>query len=130
MSKRKIPETSREAFASLQPSEIKETYDGILNALSIIKEGTFEDIAKAMKCKPDKVWKRLSELHDKYDLIYRPGNKRVLKSKREGYTWMLTVAGEANAKVTEKAVPGKTVSDYSKSINKLSDPSRTQKTLF
>jgi hypothetical protein len=111
-------ETSREAFASLKPCEIKETYDGILNALSIIKEGTFEDIAKAMKCKPDKIWKRLSELHEKYGLIFRPGNKRVLKSGRPGFTWRLTIEGEENVKITDTALPGKSVSDYSKDILK------------
>lgn len=116
MTKNNPPQTSRDAYNSLEESELKKTYEGILSALAVIKEGTFEDIAKEMKCKPDKIWKRLSELKDKYLLIYRPGHKKFLKSRREGYVWRLTESGIANVKITEVVMPGKTVSQFSKDI--------------
>lgn len=119
MSNVKMPSTSIEAFHSLQSEEMKETYNGILNTLSAIKEGTFEDIAKGMKCKPDKVWKRLSELHEKYMLIYRPGGKKILKSGRKGFVWRLTDLGIENIGSVESILPGKTIADYSRSINKV-----------
>lgn len=117
---RKMPSTSIEAFRSLEDCEIKKTYEGILKSLSVIKEGSFEDVSKAMKCSPDKVWKRLSELHEKYLLIYRPGGKKVLKSGRKGYIWRLTDLGMEAAKSLESSLPGKTMSDYSRSIRSIS----------
>lgn len=119
MSKRKYPETSHDAHRSLKVAKVNETYQKILIALSIIREGTFEDIAREMKVEPDIVWKRLSELHDA-GKIYRPGNKRPLKSGRQGYTWMNVTPGVSSKKVTERAMPGKSVSDYSKEITQLS----------
>lgn len=119
MSKRKLPETSQDAYRSLKVAKVRETYQKILFALAVIKEGTFEDIANEMKVEPDIVWKRLSELHDA-GKIYRPGNKRPLKSGRMGYTWMLINPGVSPKKVTEKSMPGKTVADYSKKIKQLS----------
>lgn len=116
MGKRKNPETSNEAYRSLKAVEVRETYKNILFALSIIKEGTFEDISRQMNVAPAVVWKRLSELADD-GKIYRPGNKRPLKSGRNGYTWMLITPGIAPAKVVEMSLPGKTVSDYSKKIS-------------
>lgn len=127
---KKLQETSLEAFRSLEDCEIKKTYEGILRSLSIIKEGTFEDIAKSMKCSPDKVWKRLSELHEKYMLIYRPGGKKLLKSGRKGFVWRLTDLGVENAGSAESTLPGKTIADYSRSINKVSQSIHQQDSLF
>lgn len=85
--KRQLAETSIEAFKSLDPRELNETYRQILYALDEIGEGTFEDIASFLKCAPGKIWKRMSEL-GKMELTYRPGNKRKLKSGKMGFTWM------------------------------------------
>jgi|SRR5688572_18351459 len=115
MGKRKNPETSQAAFKSLDPDKLNERYTLILEALAKIKEGTFEQIAKAAGLKDEVVWKRLSELAVKR-MIYRPGNKRKLKSGREGYTWMLV--GEVAEKLQgrERVLAGKSVSDISKEI--------------
>lgn len=115
MTKRKNPETSNEAYRQLKHERVRETYQKILFALSIIKEGNFEDISKQAGLKPEVVWKRLSELHAD-GKIYRPGNKKPLRSGRLGYTWMLIQPGIAPAKVVEMALPGKTISDYSKEL--------------
>lgn len=87
--KRKNPETSIDAYKSLDPQQLNETYRQILSALDSLGEGSFEDIAAFLKEPPAKIWKRLGEL-GKMELIYRPGNKRMLKSGRMGFTWMRT----------------------------------------
>lgn len=115
MGKRKNPETSNEAYRSLKAVEVRETYKNILFALSIIKEGTFEDISRQMNVAPAVVWKRLSELCND-GKIYRPGNKRPLKSGRCGYTWMLITPGVTSAKIVELRLPGDSISTYSKRI--------------
>jgi predicted transcriptional regulator len=85
--KRKNPETSIEAYRSLDMGRINERYRKILAALGSIKEGTSEDIAEFMGVEPEVVWKRLSELM-RMGLIYRPGNKRKMESGKMGFTWM------------------------------------------
>jgi hypothetical protein len=114
MAKKNIPQTSKDAHASLKAEEIREMYRRILEALRLIKEGHMEDIAAACHVKPEKVWKRLSEMRD-MGLIYRPGNRKVLQSGCTGYTWRL-VGDEPTEPVTEKSLPGKSVADYSKQI--------------
>ena len=89
MSERKNPETSNEAYRSLKVSELNETYRLILSALSVLGEGTFEDISAYLKVDKSRIWKRMSEL-ERMQLVYRPGNKRLLKSGRNGFTWCLT----------------------------------------
>lgn len=117
MPKRKNPDTSKEAYNSLDPSQLAEIYQKILYALSQIGEGTFEDIAQALRIEKSRVWKRLSEL-SKADLIYRPGNKKPLKSGRLGYTWRLTDKSLPKTSVAERALKGKAVVDYSRKLIK------------
>lgn len=95
-----IPDTSREAFQQLDPSKLGETYRSILYALSKLGEATTEECAAFMRIDHAKLWKRYSELA-KMGLIYRPGNKRLLRSGRNGFTWRLT----SNALPTTKAAP-------------------------
>jgi predicted ArsR family transcriptional regulator len=121
MTKRKNPETSNEAYRSLKLADIKIIKQKIIAALEEIKEGTFEEIAQQMNVIPDKVWKRLSELAADRR-VYRPGNKRPLRSGRMGYTWKILVPGETPQKVTESVMPGPSISDFSKKL--------TQKDLF
>lgn len=114
MAKRNVPQTSKDALASLKSEEIQEMHRRILEALRLIKEGTWHDLAVAMKEKPERIWKRLSELKEK-GLIYRPMTRKALPSGRTGFTWRL-VGDESTAPVTEKALPGKSISDYSKKL--------------
>lgn len=85
MAKRKNPATSNEAFQSLDPSKLRETYRNILYALSRLGEATTEECAAYLKMEHSKLWKRYSELHE-MNLIYRQGNKRLLKSGKNGFT--------------------------------------------
>lgn len=127
---RKNPETSLAAFKSLQSEEMIKTYNDILAALSILGEGTTEEVAKVMKCHPGKVWRRFSELHEKYKLIHRPGTQRVLKSGRKGYTWKLNPEVEPLITTVERILPGKSVSDYSKAFNQPAPSNNTIERLF
>lgn len=100
MPERKIVETSLEAWRSLTNEEISNTHAQILEALNVLGKGTFEDVAVYCKCSRDKIWKRMSELH-RMELIYRNGEKKKLKSGRNGYVWMAT--GKALQKTTSKS---------------------------
>lgn len=122
---KKIIDTSRAAYASLDPESISTMYKAIVAGLRKIGSGTYEDIAKVLKLKPEKVWKRLSEAQ-KLGLIERTEMKKKLKSGREGYVWKAT----ASLPITESAMPGKTVSDYSKALTQPTLSPYIQKQLF
>lgn len=119
MPKRKQPETSLEALRSLDPAQIRDIYVSIKWALGQIGSGHFEDIAAALKLPKERVWRRLKEMED-LGIIYRPGTKKMLSTGRNGMVWVLCNSESTNEKVTEKALPGKSVADYSKSITQLS----------
>lgn len=93
---KKLQETSLEAYRSLDPRQMQDIYRQVLVALDELGEATFEELAANLKVSPARVWKRLSEMA-KMELIYRPGNKRKLKSGRMGFTWM-----RSNPSRTEK----------------------------
>lgn len=114
MAKRKQPETSLEAFRSLDVVQLTEIHQKILWALGQLKEATFEEIALCLRVPKERIWKRMSELA-KAEKIYRPGNKRSLQSGRQGFTWMLK-----DGETIPASLPGKSISDYSKSITQLS----------
>lgn len=115
MPKRNNPETSREAFKALQPEQLRQTYKDILFALSQLGEATTWEIAQALRVPHEKIWKRFKELRD-MELIYRPGNKRIMPGGKPGFTHKLTTPGTPSLPVTEKALPGKGVNDYAKQI--------------
>lgn len=101
-----MPQTSIDAYNSLDPAQLADIYKNILSALAIIKAGTFEDISAQAKLDRDRVWKRLNEL-EKMELIFRPGTKKKLRSGREGYIWQLTLKGTP------------TVQDYSRKMESI-----------
>lgn len=118
MRKSNPPQTSIDAYRSLDPANINETYKKIVSALVVIKSGTFEDIAKHLKVEKSVVWKRLGEM-EKMKLLQRPGKKKKLKSGREGYVWEInneyyeickTIATQYNLK--DKP----TIQDHSRNI--------------
>ena len=116
MSTRKSqPSTSVEAYRSLQPDQLAEIYRKILSALSVLGEATSQETAAYLKIDHSRIWKRHSEL-EKAGLIYRPGNKRPLRSGRMGFTYMLTKEGLPTTAKSEKALTGKAVVDYSRKL--------------
>lgn len=125
MSTRKIAETSREAYNSLEPEKIQQIYKDIMAALSVLGEGTFEDIAAHLKIDKSRVWKRLSEMQ-KIGMIFNTGRKRLLKSNRNGFTWMLTTEHTPKTDKEENVFRKQTTfHDHAKNINNI-----TQQTLF
>lgn len=129
MRKSKMPETSLEAYKSLDPVRLNDTYKGIIMALSELGSGTFEDIAKKMKVDKSVVWKRLSEL-ERANILYRPGTKKTLKSGRSGFVWMILSLDGISSIIEEaklKSTP--TIQDHSRNIKAISEskPIQTNK---
>jgi predicted transcriptional regulator len=114
--KRKNPETSNEAYRSLDPMKINETHGRILDGLKSIGSGTYEDLANFLSLENQRVWRRLSELH-RGGLIHRTGERKIMKSGRQGFVWVPGSATEP-VKKKERVLKGKTVVDFSKSILK------------
>ncbi len=113
--KKQVPDTSREAHSSLDPSKLREIYRNILYSLSQLGEATTEESAAFLKIDHAKLWKRYSELA-KAGLIYRPGNKKLLRSGRDGFTWRLTSNSIPTTKAQEKALKGSAIVDYSRRL--------------
>src|ERR1700761_9693492 len=105
--KRKNPATSKDAYESLDPENIREVYKKIVAALREIKQGTYEDIANKIRLKPEQVWKRMSEAH-RLGFVERTGKRKKMASGREGFIWVAT----DKLPFTESAFPGKTISDF------------------
>lgn len=130
MAKKQVSSTSIEAWRSLDPTQIAEIYRGILYALGIMGNATFEEIAAHMKVDKSRVWKRMSEL-ERMKLVYRPGFKKPLKSGRLGYEWALTntITTEVGLKELKSS---STVQDHSRKIQDISKQAEKYKpqTLF
>lgn len=127
MGKRKLPQTSLDAHKSLDPAKLSETYRKILFALGNIGSGTFEDIAAFLKVDKSIIWKRLSEMAA-LNLIYRPGTKKILKSGRMGYTWMiLSTKGISTTDKELKSLKNKpTIQDHSRKIQAIGKQAKQQ----
>lgn len=121
MKKTKIPETSLEAYKSLDPTRLRDTYKKIILALSELGSGTFEDIAKKMKVDKSVVWKRLSEL-ERANILYRPGTKKTLKSGRSGYIWLILSLDGVSAIIEDaKLKSTQTIQDHSRNIQAIAN---------
>lgn len=116
MRKTNPPQTSIDAYRSLDPAKLSDTYKKIVLALSELGSGTFEDVAKKMKVDKSVVWKRLSEL-ERAKIIYRPGTKKTLKSGRSGFIWMILSLDDVSSIIEDaklKSTP--TIQDHSRNI--------------
>ena len=120
MSKRKVPDTSKEAYASLDPAQLNETYRKILYALAQLGEATSQEAAAFSKVDHAVFWKRMVDL-ERMELIYKPGTKRLLKSGRMGYCYRLKGAAIPITLQHIKALKGPTVADHSRKIKSISE---------
>jgi len=111
MKKKRPPKTSVDAFHSLDPEKISQIKKDIVMALRIIGPSTYEQIAVHLKKEPVRIWKRMSDCL-KDGLVERTGERRKLSSGREGFVWKDT----GLLSPIEKAIPGKAVVDYSRSL--------------
>jgi predicted transcriptional regulator len=117
MPKRVNPDTSTEAYRSLEPEKIAKMYLKIVEALTVAGPMTYEGIAAHLGEKPERVWKRMSEAH-RLGLVHRTGDRKVMNSGRQGFIWAAGGTPEPTKK-RERVMKGKTVADYSVSINKI-----------
>lgn len=115
MKKKNFPETSREAWAQVTNEMISDHHKAILSALKILGTANYEKIASEVKLDRHQVGRRLKELEEK-QLIYKPGTKTPSKRGRDCFDYKLTEPDKIPLPVTEKSLPGKTVSDFSKKI--------------
>lgn len=115
MGSRKNPATSLEAYHSLDPVKLSQIQQDIVRAVKALGEANFEAVASFLMVKPEKVWKRMGEVA-KSGAIYKPGNTVLTKNGYKSYTYRATQPGQSIEPVTEKAIPGKTVSDFSKKL--------------
>lgn len=130
MGKKNIPATSREAKKSLSPDWISQTENKILETLSRIGQGHYEDVAFAAGLKPDQVWKRLSDLHKKGKII-RTGERKMLSSKRMGFVWTLKTEGKVDQVETRKRLKkSPTVQDFSRALQQPLPYKNIQTALF
>lgn len=116
------PETSKDAFHSLEPEKIAKMYLRIVEAL---KEGgpmTYEQIAKHLREKPERVWKRMSECH-RLGLVHRTGDRKVMSSGRQGFIWAEGGTPEP-VKKRERVMKGPSVADHAGRIEKIRKQSK------
>lgn len=114
--KRKNPDTSLDAYKSLDPIKISLRMQKIADGLNAIGKGNYEQIALAAGLREDQVWKRLIDCM-KSGLIHRTQEKRKTKDNRDSYVFAPGPATQIAAR-KERVMKGKTVSDYSKELVK------------
>lgn len=115
------PDTSREAYKAATSEMIANHKQQILQALKILKQGTGEQIASRAKLNYWQIQRRLSEL-EREDMIFKPGLKLPTKTGRLSYVWQLRNPEQIQITKIEKAMPGKSISEYSKAISNFSQP--------
>lgn len=110
--KRTQPATSLDAFKSLHPSQIREMYHKILEALKSLGSASTEQIAEFLTVDHPKVHRRVSEMAS-LQMIYRPGIRVATKSGRTAFVW--TICGENQPKTESEIVyksEEKTAAEY------------------
>lgn len=126
--KRPRIETSIEAYNSLKPETLRDTYQNILNALTVLKEASSEQIATYLNVEHSKIHKRTSEMErEPYKLIFRPGHKVPSKSGRNCYVWQIREV--YSKEVAPEKYTSKTVS-ASDHANNILRGNLVQKNLF
>ena len=128
MGKRNNPQTSTDAYKSLDPNNIREMYKKIVSAITDIGPSTYEQIAVHLNEKPERVWKRLSEM-GQINLIHRPGDRRIMASGRCGFVWAIGPSPETTTK-KKMVMKGPAVQDFSRAINQVKQSIHTQDQLF
>lgn len=117
MSKRKLPETSLEAWRSITPEQLSDHHAKILTALSELKKASAEQISTHTNLHYWQITRRMSELERK-QLIYKTGAKVATRTGRSAAVYALCKPEEIPVKETVSVLPGKSISDYSKEISK------------
>lgn len=114
MSKKSVPQTSKDAYASLKPQQLRAIYRKIVEALKVMGEGSSQQISAYLTLDDEVVRKRLSELQ-KMGILYKPGHRVPTKKGCTAYVWQICKAG-AKTELQNKLMPGPSVQDYSRTI--------------
>lgn len=125
--KRKIPATSLEAYRSLDPNKLSYTHRQIIEALTVLGTGNYEQIAAQCDEPEAKIWKRLNEVC-KLGAIHNTGNTTLTKNKCKSYIYGIGPGTEVKKK--ERVMKGKTISDFSKALNQPKQAQKIQDQLF
>lgn len=128
MGKRKNPETSLEAYRALDPIKVSQTMIKISDALKVIGEGNFEDIAAAAGMPEPKVWKRLIDCV-RGELIHATGETKPTVHGNKSNIFAPGPSPE-RVKRKERVLKGKTISDFSKALNQVKQSIHSQESLF
>jgi DNA-binding Lrp family transcriptional regulator len=115
--KANVPQTSRDAFHNLDPVKLSQTHQDIVRALKAIGSGNFEQVADFLMVKPEKIWRRMSEV-ERAGAIYKPGHTVLTKNGAKSYVYKaVPETGETPQPVTlNKKIEGATISDFSKKL--------------
>ena len=118
--KRKNPQTSLDAYNSLQPEQVREVYTKIIEALKVLGTASTEQIADYTTLPHAKIHKRVSEM-ERLEMIYRPGNRVPTKAGRSAHVWCLrNNQPKVETEKSQKQLKGqKSIAEYSRSITKL-----------
>lgn len=116
MPSRKVPKTSLEAWQSITQEQLNEHHAKILSGLTL-GPASAEQIAERIGLSHHQVNRRMKDLEET-NLAYKNGLKVATKTGRTANVWALVHPNEIPKKVTEKTLPGPSVSDFSKGILK------------
>jgi predicted transcriptional regulator len=120
MSKRKNPDTSLEAYRSLDPIKISQIMIKISEAVKVLGKANYEMVASHLGMKEERVWKRFIDCV-RANLIHRTDETRQTKQNRKSYLYAPGPSTETIQR-EQKVMKGKTVADHSRAIKKLSQP--------
>lgn len=117
------PQTSLDAYKSLNPENVREVYKKILGALKVLGSANTEKISDFLTIEHSKVHKRVSEMQG-LEMIYKPGTRSSMKSGRTGYDWAIRGNGQKEPAVEHTYKPNeKTASTIaSEIINSTNQP--------
>lgn len=114
--KRKVVETSQEAYHSVTPEMLTDIYKRILDALKVLGRGSAEQIGMQLTIDSIKVTRRISEMV-KLGLIYNTGIKTPTRSGRSAYQYSLKGTGTKESAVEKVYDKNKlNASDYANKI--------------
>ena len=129
MQRNNQPETSILSYEKIMQPNVREgMYKKIILALEWIMDGTAWEIAAQCRCKPDKVWKRLSELRKDDCVIFDTGIRRLSPDGNEAMVYALSSRKEEYAHIPKPERQQKvTAVDYANAIIQISENQRKKK---
>lgn len=120
MKKKKMPETSLEAYQRLTPEQVTAHHQKIIKAFVVLGSATADKIAEHTGIEHVQVNRRFHELR-KLDLIYNTGMKSPTRKGRNAFVHTLKGKGVIVEKRKPEKQSGIAATDHAKEIIKLSE---------